>query len=145
MHVYYTDPHHFFLWALDLSHDHTSSYYPCLPKVQYYPLDVLYIHIIYIKIHYIYMIHLSYISYIIYTHLIQTFNLVTQIVWTHNQWNNIKIALGKEKFWSWYLVMDKFGCLKANSGSLHWQEDSLAYTMLITALYLTWSKGHCKP
>ena len=93
---------------------------------------------------YIYMIHLSYISYIIYKHLIQTFNLGTQIVCTHNQWNNIKIDLNKEKFWSWYLVMDKFGFPKANSSPLHWQEDSLSYTVLIIALYLIWSKDHCK-
>ena len=32
--------------------------------------------------------------------------------------------------------MEKFGCPKANFGPLHWQGDSLAYLMLITALYV---------
>ena len=76
--------------------------------------------------------------------LIQTFNLGTQIVCNQNQWNNIKISLGKEKFWSWHLVMDKFGCPKARSGLLYWQEDSLSYSTLITVLYPIWSIGHCK-
>ena len=35
-----------------------------------------------------------------------------------------------------------FGCPKANSGALHWQRASLVYLMLITVLYLIWSKGH---
>ena len=41
--------------------------------------------------------------------------------------------------------MEKCGCPKTNSRPLHWQEDSLAYSMLIIAIYLIWSKGHCEP
>ena len=41
--------------------------------------------------------------------------------------------------------MEKFGCPKANFGPLHWQGNSLAYTMLITGLYLIWSEGHQEP
>ena len=40
--------------------------------------------------------------------------------------------------------MDSFGCPKANFGPLHWRKDSFAHSLLITELYLTWSKGHCK-
>ena len=38
--------------------------------------------------------------------------------------------------------MEKFSCPKANFGPLHWQENSITYTMLITGLYLIWSEGH---
>ena len=41
--------------------------------------------------------------------------------------------------------MDKFGCPKANFGLIHWQGDSLTYSMLTITLYLTWSKGHWGP
>ena len=43
------------------------------------------------------------------------------------------------------ILMEKFGCPNTNFGPLHWQGDSLAYSMLITALYLVWSKDHREP
>ena len=41
--------------------------------------------------------------------------------------------------------LEKLGCFKSNFSLLHWQEDSLAYLVLITALYLTWSNSHSDP
>ena len=43
------------------------------------------------------------------------------------------------------ISMEKFGCPKVNFGLLHWQGDSLAYSILMTILYLIWSKGHWEP
>ena len=43
---------------------------------------------------------------------------------------------GELNFGSCYLAMEKFGCAKANFDPLYWQGDSLANSMLITALYL---------
>ena len=40
------------------------------------------------------------------------------------------------------ISIDKFGCPKANFVPLHWQGNSLTYSVLITALYLIWSKDH---
>ena len=37
--------------------------------------------------------------------------------------------------------MKKCGFPKANFVPLHWQGDSFAYSMLITVLYLIWTKG----
>ena len=34
------------------------------------------------------------------------------------------------------VIEERFGCLKANFSLLHWQGDSLAYSMLITAFIL---------
>ena len=34
------------------------------------------------------------------------------------------------------IFVEKFGCPKANFYLLHWQGDSLAYLLLMTALYL---------
>ena len=38
--------------------------------------------------------------------------------------------------------MEKFSCHNTNFGLLHWQGDSLAYSMLITVLYLIRLKDH---
>ena len=40
------------------------------------------------------------------------------------------------------IFVEKFGCPKANFYLLYWQGDSLAYLVLITALYLIWSNSH---
>ena len=34
------------------------------------------------------------------------------------------------------ILEEKLGCIKANFGLLHWQGDSLAYSLLITAFIL---------
>ena len=46
--------------------------------------------------------------------------------------------------WTFFpkISIDKFGCPKANFVPLHWQGNSLTYSVLITALYLIWSKDH---
>ena len=40
------------------------------------------------------------------------------------------------------IFFETFGCPNTDFGSLHWQGDSLPYSMLITLLYLIWSKNH---
>ena len=42
------------------------------------------------------------------------------------------------------MFVKKFGCPKADFGMLHWQGDSLAYSLLITALYFILSNGQPK-
>ena len=39
------------------------------------------------------------------------------------------------------IFVEKFDCPKAKFGLLHWQGDSLAYSVLIIAIYLIWSNG----
>ena len=41
--------------------------------------------------------------------------------------------------------MEKFGCPITNIGPLHWQGNSITYSVLITALYLLWSKDYWEP
>ena len=41
--------------------------------------------------------------------------------------------------------MEKLSCPNINFGPLHWQGDSLAYSLLITVLYLIWCKDHWEP
>ena len=59
--------------------------------------------------------------------------------------NTDSLTYPEVKFWSWYLVMDKFGCSKVTFGPLHWQGYSFSYSMVITSLYLICSKGHWEP
>ena len=50
--------------------------------------------------------------------------------------------------WNWKtysFFTEKFNCPNTNFGPLHWQGDSLAYSMLINVFYLIWSKDHWEP
>ena len=41
--------------------------------------------------------------------------------------------------------MEKFSCPNTNLGPIHGQGDSLAYQILITVLYITWSNDDWEP
>ena len=43
------------------------------------------------------------------------------------------------------ISMDRFGCPNTNFGLLHWQGDSLAYSVGIPVLDFIWSKDHWEP
>ena len=75
----------------------------------------------------------------------KVYGIIMSLNWIFFKKNTDSLIYGEVKFWSWYLVMDKFGCPKVTFGPLHWQGDSFASSMLITSLYLICSKGHWEP
>ena len=80
----------------------------------------------------------------------KVYGIIMSLNWTlktqiYNIWWSKVLILIFGQLKEYYIEkisIDKFGCPKANFVPLHWQGNSLTYSVLITALYLIWSKDH---